>query len=239
MAEKIERKRLNIKESKLAASETTEKMEFSGYGSIFNNVDSYGDMIAPGAFANYISDAKADKQDWPAMLLQHGGWGVTSQDLVPIGVWADMAEDDLGLKMNGTLADIQKGQDIYTLMKMTPRPAIKGLSIGYYAREIAYGGKNDSYDRLIKQIDLVEVSIVTFPANTLANVTSVKSKNDYTERDFEHLMQDAGFSRSEARDIINHGFKNFLAKQDAGKEGQNEIIALLKKTTELFNKEEK
>ena len=66
-------------ELKLAAPDSgVDAMSFEGYGAVFGNVDSYGDVIAPGAFAAYLADVEAGKQNWPAMLLQHGGYGMTA-----------------------------------------------------------------------------------------------------------------------------------------------------------------
>ena len=190
-------------------------MDFEGYGAVFGNVDAYGDVIEPGAFASYLSDAQSGKQPWPSMLLQHGGWGVTAEDLMPAGVWTSLSEDGKGLHSKGTLADIQKARDAYTLMKMSPRPAIDGLSIGYYAREWQERSKPEDPRRRIKRIDLVEISLVTFPANGKARVLGVKSIGE-TERDIEGwLMRDAGLSRREARIAINQGFKALIGKQDA------------------------
>ncbi len=45
----------------------------SGYGAAFGNVDSYGDVIAPGAFRKTIADSKSGAVAYPATLLQHGG----------------------------------------------------------------------------------------------------------------------------------------------------------------------
>lgn len=202
---------------KLAPPES-ETMSFEGYGAVFGNVDAYGDVIEPGAFAAYLSDAQNEKQAWPAMLLQHGGWGMTAEDLMPAGVWTDLGEDGKGLKSAGTLADIPKSRDAYTLMKMQPRPAIDGLSIGYYAREWSERSKPDEPRRRIKRIDLVEISLVTFPANGKARIAGIKSIGD-TERDIEGwLMRDAGFSRREARIAINQGFKALIGTQDAAGE---------------------
>jgi hypothetical protein len=64
----------------------------SGYGSVFNNIDSYGDVVAPGAFKKTIADAESGTKSWPAMLLQHGG--ESAQDQTPIGtglVWRKTA----------------------------------------------------------------------------------------------------------------------------------------------------
>ena len=219
-------------ELKLAGSEDVEAMTFSGYGAVFGNVDSYGDVIEPGAFAQYLSDVKQGKQNWPAMLSQHGGYGMTAEDMTPIGVWTDLAEDGHGLKIAGQFADTPRGREMYALMKMSPRPAIDGLSIGYIAKEWEQRSKPEDPRRKLKRIDLLEVSPVTFPANGKARVNSVKSA-DVPEREFERmLMRDAGFSRSEAHVIINQGFKSYLAMRDAGSEDYSELAAMVQRNIE-------
>lgn len=210
-------------------------MEFSGYGAVFGNEDSYGDVIAPGAFEQYLSDVKSGTQQWPAMLLQHGGWGMSATDMTPVGLWTGLEEDKTGLKVAGKLADTPRGTELYSLMKMEPRPAISGLSIGYFAREFVNGkGANEPY-RTLTRIDLMEISPVTFPANDKARISGVKSLKDFTERDFERLMQDAGLSRKEARIVMNHGFRHLKATQDAGNEELNDIIAQIKRNTQLLS----
>lgn len=217
---------------KLAPPES-QTMSFEGYGAVFGNVDAYGDVIEPGAFAAYLSDAQNEKQAWPAMLLQHGGWGMTAEDLMPAGVWTDLGEDGKGLKSAGTLADIPKARDAYTLMKMKPRPAIDGLSIGYYAREWSERSKPDEPRRRIKRIDLVEISLVTFPANGKARVQGIKAIGE-TEREIEGwLMRDAGLSRREARIAINQGFKALIGMQDATGE-LDELAALIRHNTQTL-----
>lgn len=211
----MEYKIFQLGEIKFAESEGAPAMEFSGYGAVFGNIDSYGDMIAPGAFADSLAEARKTGR-WPAMLSQHGAMGLTSEDMTPIGVWTDMAEDGHGLKMTGVLADTQRGIEMHKLMKMKPRPAIDGLSIGYVAKAWTPRTKPEEPRRTLTKIHLVETSPVTFPANGKARVTDVKLEG-YTERDFERLlMQDAGLSRSEARIVINTGFKSLIAMRDAG-----------------------
>lgn len=180
-------------------------MEFSGYGSVFDNIDAYGDVIKPGAFADTL--AAAHKSGiWPSMLMQHGGWGMGADDMTPIGIWTNLAEDGIGLKSDGKLADTQRGREAYTLLKMKPRPAITGQSIGYIAKESVPRSKPDEPRRTIKRIDLFEISLVTFPANTRARVQQVKSSG-LSIRDAERALCDAGFSRSEAKAIVAEGFK--------------------------------
>lgn len=193
-----------LKEIKLAPNSDAESMTFSGYGAVFNNVDAYGDVIAPGAFAAFLSDVKAGKQNWPAMLSQHGGWGMAADDMTPVGVWTDLAEDGTGLKVTGQLADTPRGRELYQLMKMAPRPAIDGLSIGYIPKEWEPRSKPEDPRRTLKRIDLIEISPVTFPANGRARVASVKSLEDLTTlSDIENYLREAGgFSRNEAKGLI-------------------------------------
>jgi len=195
---------------------------FSGYGAVFGNVDSYGDVINKGAFKDTLREWKKQK-DLPAMLLQHGGF--MADDMTPIGIWTEMEEDDHGLKVEGKLAETTRGKDIYALLKMTPRPAIRGLSIGYRAKEYVVGTKPTEPRRVLKKVDLFEVSIVTMQANPLSKIDGVKNGMP-TERQFEDwLVRDAGFSRSEAKAIISSGFKSLKGvREAAGSEGLIDTI---------------
>lgn len=160
-------------ELKLAGGGADGAMKFEGYGAYFGNVDSYGDVIAKGAFARTLKEARKSNQ-WPAMLLQHGSF-LGGDDNMPVGVWTDMEEDEKGLYVAGQLADTQRGIDTYKLLKMTPRPAITGMSIGFLAKEWSVRTKPEEPRRTLKDVELLEVSLVTFPANTRARVTAVKS----------------------------------------------------------------
>lgn len=190
-------------ELKLAPSTDATK-RFSGYGAVFNNIDAYGDVIEPGAFAGYLADAKAGRQPWPSMLSQHGGFGLTADDMTPVGVWDELAEDGTGLKVSGVLAETARGQELHTLMKMEPRPAIDGLSIGYIPKEWEPRSKPEDPRRRIKRIDLVEISPVTFPANRLARVANVKSLDELNSlAEIEDCLREVGgFSRGEAKAIV-------------------------------------
>ncbi|MBA5779488.1 HK97 family phage prohead protease [Stappia sp. F7233] len=195
-------------EVKFAADGIDEKTgTFSGYGAVFGNIDSYGDVIAKGAFRQTLRDWKREKK-LPAMLLQHGGWGMTDTDGLPVGVWTLMEEDDTGLRAEGRLInlDTERGKSIYGAMK---EGVLDGLSIGYRAKEFALGTKPDEPRRTLKAVDLFEVSIVTFPANGKARVGAVKSAEGIkTIREFEEFLRDAGgFSHARAKAIASQGFK--------------------------------
>ena len=224
-----------FREIKLAPPDATgvEVMTFSGYGAVFGNVDAYGDVIAPGAFAAYLSDASAGKQPWPAMLAQHGGFGMAADDMTPVGVWTSLAEDGTGLKVEGKFAETPRGRELYTLMKMAPRPAIDGLSIGYIAKEWEPRSKPDDPRRTLKRIDLMEISPVTFPANRLARVGSVKALDDLiTLSDIEDYLREAGgFSRNEAKTLIARVKRS--TGDDAGAD-LSQLTAALARNTNLL-----
>lgn len=216
-------------ELKVAADEG---MTFSGYGAVFGNVDYYGDVIAPGAFAETLSQAKAANQ-WPAMLLQHGGW--EAESMTPVGIWTEMREDSIGLYVDGKLAETERGKEMYALLKMEPRPAINGMSIGYIAKEWSVRTKPEEPKRTLKAVDLIEVSLVTFPANPKARVTGVKS--ELSIREAERALRDAGFSRSEAKTILARGY-DALSLRDADEEGREELAAFLRRNIKTLMNEE-
>lgn len=219
----------NLIELKVDASSEKE-MEFEGYGAIFGNVDSYGDVIAKGAFRKTIREAKSSGQ-WPAMLLQHGGWGMSADDMTPIGVWTDMEEDDKGLYLKGKLAPTARGTEMYTLLKMQPRPAINGLSIGYIPIKFKMGSKPDEPRRTLEEVRLMEISPVTFPANPKARIQA--TKQELTKRAVEQALRDVGLSQSEAKAFLAEGFKALQDQRDVGA-GLGDLAAESQRLLNLF-----
>lgn len=198
---------------------------FEGYGAVFGNLDSYGDVILKGAFRDTLKEWKKAKR-LPPMLVQHGGYMMTDSDALPIGKWEEMEEDDTGLRVKGRLInlDTDRGKQLYGAMK---EGVLDGMSIGYRVKEFSYGTKPDEPSRTLKKIDLVEVSVVTFPANGMSRVDAVKA-GGLTERELERrLTQDAGLSRTVARRLMSGGFDAIKAMQDAG-DGIEDLIAAVK-----------
>jgi uncharacterized protein len=221
----MQRLKCGLAELKFAPDGSAESgmMTFSGYGAVFNNVDVYGDVIAKGAFAATLAESKTSGM-WPAMLSQHGGW--SSEDMTPVGVWTEMKEDDHGLYVEGKLADTPRGRELYTLMKMQPRPAINGMSIGYRPIEWSQREKPDDPRRTLKKIQLVELSLVTFPANGKARVTGIKSDGSGLDiRELEEALRDAGCSRKEAKAILSGGFKSLRDAED----DNDELAAIVRR----------
>lgn len=176
----------------VAELKAAEQGVIEGYGAVFGTVDSYNDVVAKGAFdASLAESAKSGIQ--PAMLWQHDPGE-------PIGVWTSLKEDAKGLLVKGQLADTQRGRDALTLLKMG---ALTGLSIGYSTVSYQYDEKTDI--RTLTEVKLWEVSPVTFPANSDARVSRVKSA-DLSVNEFEEILRDVGFSRQEAKRIAASGF---------------------------------
>jgi HK97 family phage prohead protease len=219
----MERMACGLRELKFAESGDT--MSFTGYGAVFGNVDSYGDVIAPGAFAQTLAAHKS-AGTMPLMLLEHGG------DL-PVGVWKSMAEDGTGLLVTGELLPTTKGKDAYIALKAG---AVNGLSIGFRPTEFQMRAKPDDPRRTLKSVELVEVSIVGMPANGKARVADVKSGDELKAEitklsDLGDVLREAaGWSRSQTEAVLS----NFQAKADQGEPDVAEIVAALRRNLSIL-----
>lgn len=166
--------------------------EIEGYASVFGVVDSYNEVVEPGAFVDSLVKNKRTGRK-VKMLYQHD----PSQ---PIGVWDDLAEDSKGLWVKGRLliAQSPKAAEVHGLLK---GEALDGLSIGYRTIKSEPKEGKPGVISLVK-LDLLENSIVTFAANERARVEVVKSILDAgnmpTIREFEGALRELGFSKSRA-----------------------------------------
>ena len=161
-----------------------------GYGSTFGNVDSYNEIVMPGAFTQSLVDAKRAGRTIK-MLWQH-------DTTKPIGIWEDLAEDSKGLWVKGRILInvTQQAKECHGLLR---EGALDGLSIGYRTLDADPHPSKPGVVQL-KKLNLKEISPVTFAANERARVESVKhilaAGNLPTVREFEDLLRDAGFSKS-------------------------------------------
>lgn len=199
-----------------------------GYGSAFGVRDNYDDVIAAGAFAESLKAHKAEGT-MPAMLWQHD-----SDE--PIGVWTSMTEDEKGLKVVGKLAlDTVRGKEAHALLKMG---ALNGLSIGFVSKQWAYD--RESEVRTLTEIELWEVSLVTFPANQKARITNVKSADEIkAPKDAERILRDAGFSKSDATALVSCVMRMGEARRDAAESTAKAMNAADRLLTSLRKKESK
>lgn len=197
---------LQRKQIAFKAENLSEEGAFTGYGSVFGNVDGGGDIVEKGAFAASLDKLKAEGRVVP-VLWQHK----TDE---PIGDWAQLEEDEHGLKGDGQLwVDIAPNARIAHRGMKTG--AVTGLSIGYVV-------KNETYDHksgitILHELDLKEISLVTFPMNDLARVDAVKSALEAgdmpTIQQFEKFLREAGFSKTQAVAIANHGLTKLLRSE--------------------------
>jgi len=186
----VEKESIEIKSSIKAYHDEDEDKNygtFEGYGSVFGNKDLGNDVIEAGAFAKSLKKRKPQNVK---LLYQH-------KSDMPIGVFDEIREDEHGLVVKGRLAlKTQAGAEAYELLKMG---ALDGLSIGFRVnpKEVSYDKRGNK--RIIKEVDLMEVSLVTFPMNPQATVRSVKGEQ-YSIREWENGLRDAfNLSRSEAK----------------------------------------
>lgn len=206
------------------ADDVGEDGTFKGYGSVFGNVDSYREIVAPGAFKDSLAALK-EAGDVLPVLWQHN-------PEEPIGGYTDLSEDDHGLKVSGFLLkdNVRRAAEAYALMKAR---VVKGLSIGYYVRGDSYDEKTGV--RTLTQLDLREVSVVTFPANESAQVNNVKNAINHMLKagqlpslsQFEDFLREAGFSKTQAAAVANGG----LVKLHRGEPGNNqgdEVLRMLR-----------
>ena len=176
-------------------------MTVEGYGAVFDNVDFGGDLIAKGAFTSTIERHIVAKS-MPKMLLQHDGHSL------PVGRWETMTETEHGLYLKGRFINTTAGRDTYEAVK---EGVVDGLSIGYRPVEFSRRVNPSDPKRTLKSVDLLEVSVVTFPMNALARITAVKSADEIiTIRDLEEALRAHGFSKSEARSVC----ANFESKNE-------------------------
>jgi len=177
--------------------ETEDDGSFEGYASVFNNKDLGNDVIRQGAFTKSISGRKASSIK---LLYQHK----TDE---PIGVIDSLEEDKRGLKISGRLAmGTQKGREVFELMKMG---ALDSMSIGYRLQPDGYKYDDKNKRRVIKEVDLMEVSMVTFPMNPKAKVTKVKLA-EMDAREIEAYLRDVGvMSTAVAKQTANILYKSY------------------------------
>lgn len=176
--------------------------QFIGYASVFGNVDSYGDIVEPGAFKRTLAEWQSKGETIPVL------WGHDMQDpFANIGGVTSAEEDEHGLKVTGQLdLDNPTAAQVYRLLKgrRTNR-----MSFAYSVRDAEKA--DDGYH--LKDLDLFEVSVVQVPANGLAEVVTVKSATDALVKAGRPLSAKNETALREARDAIDSVLSS-LGEQD-------------------------
>lgn len=179
---------------------------FEGYASTFGNKDLGEDIIMAGAFTKSLEE---DKE--VPILWQHN-----MQD--PIGKSVELSEDDNGLYIKAILPkddDLVKGR----VMPQMKIGSIKEMSIGYFVKDFEY--KEEV--RLLTELQLFEVSLVTKAMNPRALITGMKSLEDLSEiKDVESVLKGNGFSNKEAKTLISKVKEITLQRDAAEKQVQRD-----------------
>ena len=195
--------------------------QFAGYASTFGGPpDSYGDVIAPGAFARALGEHR-ERGSLPAMLWQH-------DSAAPIGRWCKLQEDGRGLVVEGRLTlEVQKAREAYALLR---DGALNGLSIGFQTRRSEVGKHGG---RLLTDVALLEISLVTLPANASARVAAVKTSDRIeTIRQLETALRDElGFSHRAAKRLASGGWPA-LAERDVPGGATDEMADALRRAAD-------
>ena len=142
---------------------------FSGYGAVFENVDSGGDIIEPGAFAKALA---AGWERVKILALHNDCW-------LPIGKPLELREDEKGLFLKAKISDTSMGKDIKILLK---DGVLNELSIGYEPVVFEF---DQAGIRHLKEVDLWEVSVVTWAMNPEAVITDYKSATEEIRRELK------------------------------------------------------
>lgn len=174
---------------------------FSGVLSTYGNVDFVGDICMPGCFDNSV----AEKGTKRPMLWQHDpGEPIGSFDIVD-------TKDNLSIAGRFNL-DVMRGRDAHSLLKAGD---INGLSIGFRLKDYAYDGDGH---RLIKSVDLMEGSFVTFPANPMA-YAEAKSMAGNIRAEISALETVKGLD-----DAVRHRLMKAIDTALAGADASEEIV---------------
>lgn len=137
----------------------TDGCVIEGYASRFGQCDQGNDVVSPGAYTVSLTGLQEAGRA-VKMLWQH-------DPAQPIGIWDEVREDDTGLYVKGRLLDtVEKGREAAALVAAG---AIDGLSIGYRTKAAT---KDNQGRRVLTELELWEVSLVTFPMLPSARVAA-------------------------------------------------------------------
>lgn len=196
---------------------------FQGYGSLFDKTpDSYNDIVERGAFKKSLAQGGRNRNGVP-MLWQHNSTQIP-------GIWLNLKEDPKGLLAQGKLLlQTTLGNDVYHVMK-------EGADAGTFSlnMSIGYSPKKHETDeetgiRTLKEVELWELSLVTFPAKLGASVSVVKSIEQAKNiREVETALRDSGFSKKEAQLLISTIKSSLRDSEMKANEPLSEILSSLK-----------
>lgn len=185
---------------------------FTGYASVYNKVDSYLDSIAPGAYANSLNEHKKRKTS-PKMFWCH-------DPREPLGKYLDIHEDGTGLYVEGRLnLKVQRAREAYALLS---EGDLDGMSIGYYPKQAEPHPTRPGVT-LIKEIDLLEISLVPIGADRYARVDGVKS-DDLESEAFAALREILTAGELPSKRVFEKGMRDAFRLSHAQAERATRLL---------------
>lgn len=203
---------INISQCELKFAQS--EGQFSGYGSVFGNLDTKGDIIMPGAYNEVLKSG----EKFP-VYINHG-W---LRGELPVGEWSGLKQDSRGLYGDANLImQMPSAVNAYWAMKSG---LVNGLSVAIIPDHQKTERKIDG-TRVIHSIKAMkEISIVNDPANESSRVMSVKFKEEIDDiksiRDFENFLRDAGGFSKTAAQVLTAKAKELSGLRDA--DGKDEV----------------
>jgi len=197
-----------------------------GYGNVFDVKDHALDITMKGAFTKSLQSIKLNGKTLP-LLYQH-------KADEPIGVFTELSEDQHGLKVKAQInLDTQKGREVLSLIK---QKAISGLSIGYRTIREEWDSKQKA--NLLHELEVHEISAVTFPCNEHSRIDRVKSLLEHSclpsQPELEKALKEIGFTNSQSKMIVA---KYRPQQKDVSELSQDELKAQIDECQSFLAKE--
>lgn len=201
-------------------------LHIKAYALVFGNIDSYGDIIMPGACDGFLAGPDADRM---ALCWQHDRATV-------IGKITDKGVDDYGMWIEADVLPTSAGNDAAILLK---NGAVKEFSIGYRANKYHYEHK-EGYDyeiRILEDITVVEVSLVTTAANPAAILISAKADPEHNQESNKTINQTPSMTPEEIKEMQDRIEKAATEKVTAEIKSLQDKLTEAKSDTEAKEKE--
>lgn len=155
---------LLLSEAKASSGDAPGELE--GYGNVSGILDRAEEIVEAGAYGDLVG------------FEVHGFGGVGHDWMLPIGTIEEAREDSKGLWVRIKFHTTTRAQEVRTVVReRLERGKTVGLSIGYRVLEDAIETRDGKQVRILKKIELFEVSVVTVPANPESLVAAAKSRS--------------------------------------------------------------
>lgn len=193
----------------------------SGYVSVFNGLDCYGDVIEPTAY-----DAVLASGVLPKIFFNHNSFDF------PIGKCLELSKDEKGLKAKIQLnLDLPGGRDTYSSVKFG---SVDGFSVSISFSEDDFTIDEQGNWHIHNVLTLDEISVVTYPADKSARISEIKSADVSTLRDLERRLREVdGLSNSDVKGITAL-YKSVLAKEKQEADQAKSVDQILNKINSII-----